>query len=285
MSSDLEGRAQTIRQPATANLMIDSADRVPSVYPSPWNFQISKSQNTNNGFFTRIGTTEVVLEWCLPNIENGVNNTLIFDICGATGIVTNQVITFEPGFYTVETLLDTLVNMLNDLSGTTGSTFLIQQIDGYTELAIDSGEWSIASATPLSGQLDLPVGNSIQSYPISQCADLRLFRYIDFVSNDLTYNQDLKDNSTANNNRDVLCRWYMAWDQEPNYDAYGYPILMGYRKFVLRRLFNPPKQIKWNPRQPLGNMSFQVYDENGILLPTPDLGTNNWLMTLQFSEN
>jgi hypothetical protein len=76
----------------------------------------------------------------------------------------------------------------------------------------------------------------------------------------------------------------MAWDVEPQYDAYGFPILMGYKKFVVRRLFNPPKQIRWTNNQPLGNIAFQVYDDTGSLL-TASAEENNWLMTLQFSEN
>ena len=58
---------------------------------------------------------------------------------------------------------------------------------------------------------------------------------------------------------------------------------MGYTRFVRRRLYNPPKQIKWQPNQPMGNLSFQVYGDDGDLV-TADLLDSNWLMTLQLSE-
>lgn len=277
----------TIRQPATANLMIDSADRDPS-YSTAWDFQITKTNSIMNGFFSRIATTEVVLEWCVPNISaDAGTNTIVVDISGATGVVTNQTITLPSGFYTVEEALDTLASKLTDLSGTTGSTFSVTQtVDGLVYLGMNSGTFNIATATNLSNALDMAeiASPGINAYLISECADLRLYRYIDFVSSQLTYNQDLKDNSTATFNRDVLCRWYMAWDVEPQYDAYGFPILMGYKKFVVRRLFNPPKYIRWSNNQPLGNIAFQVYDDDGILL-TNNSDKNNWLMTLQFSEN
>jgi hypothetical protein len=69
-------------------------------------------------------------------------------------------------------------------------------------------------------------------------------------------------------------------------DAYAFPILMGYEPFVLRRLFNPPKQIKWDPLQPMGNLTFQVFGSDGdeVVDDTADRITN-WLMTLQLSEN
>jgi hypothetical protein len=275
----------TIRMPATANLMIDSEDRNAS-YKSPWDFQIVKGQSIQNGFFSRIATTEVVLDWCIPNINTGFN-TLIFDISGATNVLTNEVITIDTGFYTMEEFLDTVVAELNAL--TTGSTFSVKVANsGQVTLDISGGEFGISQETPLSDALGIVAGiTNIPSIIIQNCANILSVRYIDFVSNQLTYNQDLKDNSTANFNRDVLCRWYMAWDTEPQYDGYGFPILMGYKKFILRRLFNPPKYIRWDNAAPLGNLSFQVYDNDGNLVtePSPDIYRSSWLMTLQLSEN
>ena len=59
---------------------------------------------------------------------------------------------------------------------------------------------------------------------------------------------------------------------------------MGYKPFCLRRIFNPPKQIKWDQNLPVaGVMDFALYDNNGKLAATTD--TTNFLMTLQVSEN
>jgi hypothetical protein len=106
------------------------------------------------------------------------------------------------------------------------------------------------------------------------------------VSEDLTYAQDLKDSSTQIINRDVIVRWYFSDDTPEQLDAYGFPILMGYTQFSRRRLYNPPKQIKWDRDLPLGNLRFTLYDQDGNLPFTrvPSDSTN-WLMTLQLSEN
>ena len=283
-----------IRQPATANLMIDSADRV-NLNNAPYYsalFQITKNQSILNGFFTRIGTTEVVLEWYSPNIDSRYgNNQVVIDLSGGApggGTVTNATYTIPARFATAEEAYDLLVGYLN----TAGST-LTPAVTWTAAAAPNGGVLLTPSAdvyvavTSTLGQLlympqTLTLVTAANGFTITIAPDLRPTRYLDFVSAQLTYNQDLKDGSTALANRDVLCRWYFAFDQPTTYDGYGFPILMGYAPFVLRRLFNPPKQIRWDPKQPVGNIGFEVYTDQGTLLQ-PNY-TTNWLMTLQVSE-
>ena len=69
---------------------------------------------------------------------------------------------------------------------------------------------------------------------------------------------------------------------------------MGYSPFNLRRIFNPPKQIRWDNIQPLGNLAFQVYatkwpqDRTANytygLFDVAQYYNTEWLMTLQISE-
>lgn len=277
-----------IRYPSVANLMIDSTDRNYTINQYPWDFQITKNYSIMNGFFTRIATTEVVLEWCYPNIIAGLNDTFDIDISGATGVINNHTITLPYGFYTIETALDEIVSQLNDLSGTTGSTFLVSQVAGGSTYitSLDGGNIEALDFTQfIPNRLFVPNQGMNDAYLVQPCPDFRLIRYLDFTSSQLTYCQDVKDNSTAPNNKDVLCRWYMAWDNQPTNDAYGFPILMGYEMFQLRRLYNPPKQIKWDSNQPIGNLAFQVYDQDGELMSLYDADKeSNWLMTLQVSE-
>lgn len=288
-------RATTIRYPSTANVQIDSNDRESA---NPWNFQISKSQAIQNGFFSRIATTEVVLEWYNPNIDPQLENTTLYvDISGTgantfVGTVNTSLVS---GFYTVAQALDRLAAQLTDLSGSTGTRFFAANVFGYPGLVADGGFFrpNATLGVVLANQLGLTGPNSTQYLPIVFVlgADLRPYRYLDFTSSQLTYNQDLKDNSTAEVERDVLCRWYFSWDTPPELDTLGIPILMGYTPFVARRLYNPPKQIKWDPTQPLGNLAFEVfytdrYKQTGPV-PAYPISTNpsNWLMTLQLSEN
>jgi len=285
-------RAVTIRQPATANLMLDSNDLTKG---NASDFSIQRNQSILNGFFTRIATSEVVLEWNIPNGEF-LSNTSLTITYGA-----NPAIVYTPNpklFYTVESMLDEIKELVNTVLGavdvdvgplplidagppvvTGGSGTYIYSVDNTTPLVITG-----TLAVPLGIE---PVGAFNWIYQV-QNPDLRAFRYLDFVSSQLTYNQELKDASTKEFVRDVLCRWYMVYDNPPSLDAYGFPILMGYTPFFLRRIFSPPKQIRWSPQQVLGNISFQVYtDFNNLLLDeVVTVPTNfNWLMTLQVSEN
>lgn len=284
-----------MRQPSTANLMLDSADRDETRYPLANDFQITKSNSILNGFFTRIGTSEVVLEWSTPNISAALgNNTLVIDISGAgaaTGSGTFDA-TLPDGFYTQEQILYQLAVGLNDAA--TGApiapavTFTAAASTGFAGAVITPSApvYLKFPTTILSVLLGLPTTYTLYG-PTDAiefvAADLRPLRYIDFVSSQLTYNQELKDSSTSPQVRDVLCRWYFAWDEQPQLDGFGFPILMGYAPFQLRRTFSPPKQIKWDSRQPLGNITFQLYNDRNEIVPV--VASTNWLMTLQVSEN
>lgn len=294
-------RATPIRYPSTANLMIDSADRG-DFYSSPWDFQIQRTNSILNGFFTRIGTTEVVLEWCQPNIGES-NYQLFVDVSGTGGNTFSgllQGVLSSGFFYNIEDALDELVAVLNvdSVAQGAGVTFEVYNPNpGQAAIRIQVGDPGVFRILQtdntdsfLPDQLGIYKANFLPNQPAYvDCPDLRLYRYLDFTSSQLTYNQDLKDTTTAEIVRDVLCRWYMAWDTPPEVDGYGFPILMGYTPFVVRRLFNPPKQIKWDPKQPVGNLAFQVYGNNLYFSEkTPIVAESdtksNWLMTLQVSE-
>jgi hypothetical protein len=292
-------KGQTIRQPSTANLMLDSADRDDDKYPYASNFVIQKKQSILNGFFTRIGTTEVVLDWGYANINRDLsNNWMEVDVSGST-----YVASLVPDFYTVEECFEALVDALN--AGAPAGVVWSLNTTLPTGCALECNATFTLEPGPLLFQLYAVVGPvtrtavaGVALFPVSiRQPNLQPFRYIDFVSEQLTYNQDLKDDSTNNENRSVLCRWYMAFDSPPERDGLGFPILMGYTPFVLRRTFSPPKQIRWDSTQPLGQMGFQLYIDELSAAFYPTLGGNtrfpegsladefDWLMTLQVSEN
>jgi hypothetical protein len=276
---NVEQLATTIRQPSVANLMIDSADRR-AVYTSPWDFQIVKNQSLFNGFFTRIGATEVVLEWQNPNIITGVNDTLVFTIVDASPTVT--VVLLE-GFITVGNLLDACVTALN--AATSANRFEVIQTGGQTGIR-DTANTGLNDIIVAPGRLTTQMGFTASSgtpFLTPTDPDLRPYRYIDIVSNQLTYNQSLKDATSNLRDQSVLLRWYFAFDNPTPTDQYDFPILMGYQPFYLRRLYNPPKQIAWESNMPIGQVGFQVFGNEGDLVA--NTANSNWLMTLQISEN
>lgn len=278
-------RAVPIRMPSTANLMIDSADRASGL---PNDFTITKLNSILNGFFTRISTTELVLEWFSPNISPFLGTDVI-GVSLSAGPVTNY--QAPPSFYTQAQLLDWLAGQLSIITAPTTWSIVLSTpsvpASGGVALLVPSAPVDIVLSGPIADLLNLelagaqPVNNNANPY-FSVAGDLRPYRYIDFVSSQLTNNQSLKDASTAPIVRDVLARWYFAYDEPPALDAYGFPILMGYTPFVLRRTFSPPKEIRWETNIPIGQLSFQVYQPNGELAEFD--GSSGWLMTLQVSE-
>lgn len=307
-------KGQLIRVPATANLMIDSDDR-PKRYDSsgvdlttPWDFQISRQQALMNGFFSRIGVTEHVVEWCVPNISLSLGNNT-FRIRDASGVIHSVTLTD-----TTYNVAEATVSICVELNALTipGYSFNMQGAAGTVIMRSNTAapfrSFSILPGK-LAFQLDLnpfTVETNQSVLFFVKCPDIRPYRYIDFTCSDLTAVQDVKDASTAPasqvqpngtvkptiGSRDVLARWYFAFDEDASLDQLGFPILMGYEKFVLRRLYNPPKQIKWEQNFPVGNLTFQVFDPDGEIVSYEDANPNvvntaqdsNWLMTLQLSE-
>jgi hypothetical protein len=117
--------------------------------------------------------------------------------------------------------------------------------------------------------------------------------FVDIVSDALTYNQSLKDGDTGDLSRTMLCRVFLTPDAFT-----GNSSNLGSAPILIHRAFPFPKQIRWSPNQPIGNLKFSVYDSQGYLLSTYEGvsggGTNppthwdsdmgDWSMTLLVSE-
>ena len=277
-----QDRGTTIRNPSSANFLIDSMDR--PVTQTAANFTIAKNNSLFNGFFTRLAVAEVVLNWNLPNIATAFNN-FEFSILLADETTLKQV-QLTANLYTVASALNAIVAGLNALP-VAGYTFVIDTVDGQNYLTTSEGvplaftivPSNLATQLGFTPSIAAPVHEIFAPYLLST-------RYIDFVSTDLTYNQALKDATTDARDKTVLYRWYFAWDESPPLDEYGYPILQGYTSFVTRRALPFPKQIRWETNMPIGTVNFQVFDDKGNLLQTQILTNNdfNWGMQLLVSE-
>jgi hypothetical protein len=258
--------------------MIDSADRTSGA--SAWDFTVAKNQNLANGFFTRLGATEVVIEWAIPNIEDG--DTLIFALSsGGPVTVTFSSASVNGQFLNVAGVLDQCVEAL-------GVGFSVAQSFGVYGILNSNPAIAFTAVTgTLANKMNFDTGSA---FTFPQAPDLRLYRVLDILSSDMTYNQNVKDSQTSASENNVLVRWYMANDIATAVDKYGYPVLMGYEPFQLRRLYNPPKQIAWTPNMLIGNITFKVL---GVLNkpfpaqtnPVTVSGPGEWLMTIQLSEN
>ena len=262
----------TIRQPSTANLMIDSGDRTSGTSSD---FSISKQQNILSGFFTRFGVVEICIDWCIDNISGEFSNN-VFQVVVSGPAAFTYTATFGNGTYTVAEALNYIKNELNaaalanPMPGPIGPVTFALSIDPTVVVAGVGKQWLLClnavgavtdyQITPSNLQYQLDVA------PIEPgtghrftCPSLIPYKYLDFTCPAITYQQGLKDATTSRSDRDVLYRWYMAWDEAPTFDQYGYPILQGYTAFRARRYLSYPKQVKWDSQQPIGQLIFQVY--------------------------
>jgi hypothetical protein len=268
----------TIRNPSTANLLIDSIDRTSGTSSE---FVINKKYSIMNGYFHRIAVSEVVVDWCIDNISAATDNN-VFEVTTGAGTFS---VTLGDGSYTVAAALDTLVILLNAVAGI-GVTFSLTDAPGTGRKFLHGSAAFTVLDTNLSEQLNIAYGvNSVDH--IVNCPVLLPYTYIDFVSTDLTNNQALKDTTTNYIEQNVLYRWYFAWDSPAPADAYGYPIYQGYQRFIARRALPFPKQIRWENNIPIGQLNFQVYSSQGtVLLPSQVQGGEfEWKMTLLVSED
>lgn len=312
-----EERGVDIRNPSTACLLIDSNDSLQGDITAT-NFTISSNQNLILGSFTRLAVQEVAVDWCIPNIsrfydQDGVSqfDTRVVTVKMTSG--TYYTATLTAGFYNVAQCLAEMVLALNAaagssifslvqndaigviLRGTSAFQFPLRSSTGGTlnQLLPDLLGFNVTAAT--NYQTDhYPGESSYRPYP-----QIMPFSYVDIVSNELTYCQDVKDATTNPIKRDVLHRFYFANDSMvPRSDKYGFPIQLGYEQFNIRRSIPFPKQIKWDPLQQMGNLSFQAYvstpynanGQNTIPIPFAgfDTGLNegnfSFQMTLLVSE-
>ena len=279
-----------IRFPSEAYLNIDSTDRfnqsgTGAPGESSNKFQINRQLNVLNGYFTRLTVQEVVLDWCIDNISTiWENNTIGFDVSGAPA--NPYVATIPVGKYTVQELLDELIIQMNAVAPA-GSQFLLSTApSGCKSIDISGAEpFQWVDGYNLQAQLGLPVNDYGVGFEVC-CPRLQPITYLDFASPPLTYNQEVYDSTTNVVERNLLYRWWFAWSEEPSYDGYGYPILMGYKHFAQRRALPFPKHIRWQGNQPIGTLNFEVYDSTGKLAPTSYAGNGEfeWGMTLLASE-
>ncbi len=326
---ETEDRAVTIRPSSTANFFVDSLDKGSGETSS--DFSINKNQSLFNGFFHRIAVNEVVMDWGIPNIAQWWGNnflTVAVDTGGATA--TTYTVVLPDGFYSALDTLSALKAALNVAPGMT-ATWDIAYNGGRVGLGATQAftvvwEQSALAATIPAGSVPyydkanalaralwskdqlyiaavppaVPTPNPLSTLSKFCLSPLILgTRYIDFVSPQLTYNQDLKDNTTASIQRDAIYRWYFAWDTQTGTDIYSvspanppnvYPfyIYQGYKPFNQRRILPYPKQIRWDASQPIGQVSFQVYDDRGRLIDETQFTPNanfQFQMSMLLSEN
>lgn len=318
--------AITQRPTSTAILAIDSEDRFKDVetmrnyalrgVSTPYNFTITKTQSLMNGFFTRLGVTEVVFPWTIPNI-NEATATIGFDYKIGAAPTVPSAVTLPLGFYTPSMIAAAI------------QADVRSQDAGLAAFTMTYGVDTTGAQVPRFIYNTNALGVTVRFYPLDsddlgttpeisirtrQLFDLLGFttenevlsivgggyttycqytRYIDIVCTQLTANQALKDTMSQPVARDVLCRIYLGDAQSiqstvlPSASTFCPP---GCMPTVLYKDFAQPKQIQWIPNQPVpGYLKFEVFDDAGLPLDLvavePESDGANWSMTMLVTEN
>jgi hypothetical protein len=315
--------AVTVRPSSSANFFVDSLDKADG---TSTDFVINKNASLFNGFFNRIAVNEVVMDWGVPNVARWWGNNF-FTVSvnpGSVVLGVTYTVVLPDHFYSAIDALNAIVTALNGAPGqtanfsvTTSGTrlglgsdqdFAIVWEQSATDASVPAGskpyyvpQNALARALFSSSQLYtgvMPAPIIAPQFGLIQYMASPLVlgtRYVDFVSPQLTYNQDLKDSTTATIVRDAIYRWYFAWDNNFGTDTfpgspplYPYQIYQGYKPFNQRRILPYPKQILWNPASPIGQVGFQVFDDRGRLLDTSQFTPSanfQFQMSMLLSEN
>lgn len=307
---------KTFRNPSAAQFMIDSLDRVTGASTNAGSLSYTTNFSWVNGYFTRLAVTEACLEWAVPNII-GTDVSGYQFACDISGTTSGTILRIPNGFYSVAELIDAVAASMNS-TGLFGTVSVVQNY--MTPQGVKSGQVAIYAtggfrfsanqpqtniSRGLNSLLQVVLGGPFATYKaIGINPDVRLFRYLDFVSPQLTYVQSVKDSNTTAQPYDVLLRWYMErTDDQTIEDKYGYPIPYGCYQVRERRLFNPPKYIRWDTNLPVGNFDINVLWQgnlaasgaaqtvtdliNAVSVVTGQTKSSmfKYLMTIQLSEN
>ena len=223
-----EGNTIVVTRPsATALLCIDSDDRyanygVRRTSPTyPFSFNIQKNESILNGFFRRLALTEFRLNWTLPNIAQAwENDQLLFKWKLSGTAQTDITITLSDGFYNAETIAEAIQTQIRNSSSSLAlfsvSTFSnsnnqlsFYAPDGTNVTFILSPTITNSNTRQLFDMLNIPTTSNYETLVYTGIPDLRATDYIDIVCSQLSYNQKLKDATSAAINRNMISRIYM----------------------------------------------------------------------------
>lgn len=306
------GSAVSIRPSATALFTVNSADRFGTIadkrdadlsVSSPYDFTIRKKESLLNGFFTRMGVTEVSFPFALPNVAGSTTKLGIVYNIGA-GLVSTIFTDF--GFFTPSEIAAALQVFIRAIDASFATATVTYGANGSPQFIIQTNSASLIGFQPVAQN---PTNfnfdrNQIQMYDMlgmnnfndasvagattvtGYSTYFQKYQYLDIVSTLMTGNQNLKDSTTAPIDRNILCRLYVDYENSYNVPASD-PLFApaGTTPMTIYRKFPVPKFVQWDVKQPIGQLNFQVFSQDGVLIQnSPVFGSMDWKMSVLVSE-
>ena len=288
--SQVENPGVPLRQPATALLTVDTADR--SIVAKVNNLIINKQATIVQGYFTRVALTEINLNWDIPNV-NAYNNTMTVVFFFAPGLFKTVKFTVPESYYTMDQLSNILTSQMNtfiaadpDLAGVYTmlcSVDIEQRKFTLQNTNVSAKTFSIipavsnnTQATDLCSLMGFETADTTLNYTQIQggYATMLYTPYIDVISKQLTKKQNVKDNSTSlNTGENLLARIYINefginGNKLNNTDTVGAQKngQLGSKPFTIHYEFQNPKQIYWDTKEFIGMIDLQLQDNVGRIL-------------------
>ena len=322
-----EEKGVDIRLPSTAFFGVSSFDRYSSTtvasqisnQTSPYSqVSLSSNQNLLNGFFTRIALTEIKLPWTMPTVSGRNKQMTIWDDQGS-GTWISTTIQCSSGWQDPFTMASSVQASLKGLVDNSFTCIYDPLQHAFVMASNSSTKFYLQPCPQTSMDKSLQNTNRITIFEMmnwqstsqanaqtsltSGVPTMLSTQFVDVVCEQLTYNQDVKDADTGTITRDVIARVYLTPDQTTpqvgtsfTYTPQGGSATtafyteswVGSEPFQVYRQFAFPKQIKWSPNMPVGNLVFNLYDDQGLPLttgvPADDKKMGNWNITLLVSE-
>lgn len=311
-------KGTTIQNPSVALVCIDSADMFQSNKSlttqteeyssfSPYNSLIYKKQALVSGSISRVALTEVCFNWAVPTI-NGRNDRFLITLYSAVPPAVNTYeVTLVPGWYNFTDLAAQLQTQLNVGEPGIAGTFTVT-IDPDTFFFkikyVPAGGETWNNMRIEINALSTMLGFNGQTYSegalntleiVGNFPSLTYTPYIDIVSQRLTKNQAIYDNSSSSLTpvRSLLSRIYLApIGIVPRTDE---DTVIGRCPFTISKEFAYPKQIAWEPTENIDSVDLLILDNKGVELFSDPVFTDGTVMfvgnsgtfqlTLQVSEN
>jgi len=282
-------KGTTIQNPSVALLCINSYDMYqesnvlgsPAVRTdlTPYNSLIYKKQALLAGAISRIALTELNFNWAIPTV-NGFNDKFVLTQSLVAPAVVDIVVsaTIPHGWYNFTDLALAIQTALNAAAALTVLTGTFQvSVDAetfffkvqYTFGAGEDGYTPLITTNDLSTMLGFN-GRHLWSAPAAITASitgnfptLTYTPYIDIVSQRLTKNQHIYDNSSSESSpiRSLLARIYLNPDGVVVRDDEDK--ILGRYPFTIKKEFQYPKQIAWEPTENVDSIDLLVLDWKG----------------------
>jgi hypothetical protein len=288
------GRAVDIRQPSSALLTINSADRYKPtnsrwntpdlsgvILSSPYDFVIPLQQNIMSGFFTRIALTSLQLPFTVPSICGKTHGIFIWFQPGGSGAVTRYLVqvslnTFG-GYKDLAALLTALQSRVRAVTGSTTFTWAVNGTNGALASSANTDKFyftrwdnpDVPGAATYFELLNIQANHILSTTQFSY-PEIIPTQYLDIVCDQLTQAQTLKDASTGGSGKTLLKRIYLFGDNTTTLLTAPTAFFTG--PVVIQKSYAVPKYISWNSEQNIGALRIQVLDDRGVVLTC---GPNN----------